>query len=163
GTGSHHITMRNKLVPEANFLDFEGGEPCLPGPLYQAVPQLLPLLHGANAVGIAEGALEELVAHANTGRQQLRAGAPMRHSEIFQFELGRSAAELRAARAYHHMQVASHWQHALAGALKDETLHAQGAQAGIWIATTCVRVTDACFTLAGGSAVYDSSPLQRRM
>ena len=27
----------------------------------------------------------------------------------------------------------------------------------------CVRVADACFTLAGGSAVYESSLLQRRM
>jgi alkylation response protein AidB-like acyl-CoA dehydrogenase len=26
-----------------------------------------------------------------------------------------------------------------------------------------VRVADACFALAGGSAIYDSSPLQRRM
>jgi alkylation response protein AidB-like acyl-CoA dehydrogenase len=39
----------------------------------------------------------------------------------------------------------------------------EGAQTAIWIATTCARVADACFTLAGGSAVYDSSPLQRRM
>jgi indole-3-acetate monooxygenase len=163
GTGSHHITLRNKVVPEANFLDFEGGEPCLSGPLYQAVPQLLPLLHGANAVGIAEGALDELVTHAGTGRQQLKATAPMRQSEVFQFELGRIAAELRAARAYHEMQVASHWHHALAGVLKEEVLHAQGTQAGIWIAAACVRVADACFTLAGGHAVYESSPLQRRM
>jgi indole-3-acetate monooxygenase len=163
GTGSHHVTMPNKVVPEVNFLDFEGGVPCLPRPLYQAVPQFLPLLHGANSLGIAEGALDELVAHANTGRQQLKAATPMRQSEVFQFELGRIAAELRAARAYHDMQVASHWHHALAGMPKDEAFHAQGTQAGIWIATTCVRVADACFTLAGGSAVYESSPLQRRM
>jgi alkylation response protein AidB-like acyl-CoA dehydrogenase len=111
----------------------------------------------------AEGALDELIAHANAGRQQLKPAAPMRQSEVFQFELGRIAAELRAARAYHDMQVASHWHHALAGTLKDEALHAQGTQAGAWIATTCVHLTDACFTLAGGSAVYESSPQQRRM
>jgi alkylation response protein AidB-like acyl-CoA dehydrogenase len=95
--------------------------------------------------------LDELIAHANAGRQQLKAAAPMRQSEVFQFELGRIAAELRAARAYHDMQVASHWHHALAGTLKDEALHAQGTQAGAWIATTCVHLTDACFTLAGGT------------
>src|SRR3979411_2929070 len=32
-----------------------------------------------------------------------------------------------------------------------------------YISATCVRVGDACFTLAGGSAVYESSPLQRRL
>jgi alkylation response protein AidB-like acyl-CoA dehydrogenase len=163
GKGSHHIAIRDKLVPEANFFDFEVGVPCVPGPLYKAVPQLLPLLHGANAIGIAEGALNDLVAHANNGRQQFRAAIPMQQSETFQYELGRIAADLRAAEAYHEVQIASHWRHALAGMLKDEALHAQGTQSGIWIATTCVRVAVACFTLAGGSAVYESSPLQRRM
>jgi indole-3-acetate monooxygenase len=163
GKGSHHIAIRDKLVPEANFFDFEVGVPCVPGPLYKAVPQLLPLLHGANAIGIAGGALNDLVAHANNGRQQFRAAIPMQQSETFQYELGRIAADLRAAEAYHEVQIASHWRHALAGMLKDEALHAQGTQSGIWIATTCVRVAVACFTLAGGSAVYESSPLQRRM
>ena len=87
----------------------------------------------------------------------------MRDSETFQFEIGRVAAELRAARALYQAQVATHWRHALAGTLNDEALLTQGTQAGIWIATTCVRVADACFALAGGSAVYESSPLQRRM
>jgi alkylation response protein AidB-like acyl-CoA dehydrogenase len=87
----------------------------------------------------------------------------MRESETFQFELGRVAAGLRAARAFHRAQVASHWRHALAGTLKDEALLAQGTQAAIWVATACVGVADACFTLAGGSAIYESSPLQRRM
>ena len=39
----------------------------------------------------------------------------------------------------------------------------QGTQTRIWVATTCVRVADACFALAGGSAVHESSLLQRRM
>jgi alkylation response protein AidB-like acyl-CoA dehydrogenase len=137
--------------------------PCLPGPLYQAVPQLLLLLHGAIDVGLAEGALDDLVDLANTGRQQFRAAVPMHESETFQFELGRVAAELRAARAFHQVQATSHWRHALAGTLRDEALLTQGTQTGIWVATTCVRVADACFALAGGSAVYESSPLQRRM
>jgi len=42
-------------------------------------------------------------------------------------------------------------------------LRAQGTQAGAWVVNTCIRVADACFSLAGGSAVYDTSPLQRRM
>jgi hypothetical protein len=38
----------------------------------------------------------------------------------------------------------------------------QGIQTAIWLASTWVRVADACFTLAGSSALYESSPLQRR-
>jgi indole-3-acetate monooxygenase len=77
------------------------------------------------------------------------------------FVLGRIASELRAAPAFHHAQAASHSRHALAGTLKGGELSSQGTQMGIWVATACVRVADACFTLAGGSAVYESSPRQR--
>jgi alkylation response protein AidB-like acyl-CoA dehydrogenase len=163
GTGSHHIALRDTVVPAANFFDLASGAPCLPGPLYQAVRQLLPLLHGAISVGIAEGALDELVELANTGRQQLRAAVPMGDSETFQGELGRVAAELRAARAFLQVQAASHWRHALAGTLKDEALFTQGTQTAIWLVTTCVRGADACFALGGGSALYETSPLQRRL
>jgi alkylation response protein AidB-like acyl-CoA dehydrogenase len=61
GTGSHHIALKDMVVPAANLFDLAGGVPCLPGPLYQAVLQLLPLLHGSISVGIAEGALDELI------------------------------------------------------------------------------------------------------
>jgi alkylation response protein AidB-like acyl-CoA dehydrogenase len=163
GTGSHHITLRDKVVSAANFFDLANGVPCLPGPLYQSVLPLLPLMLGAVSVGIAEGALDELVELANTGRQQLHAAVPMRDSETFQSELGRVAAELRAARAFLEVQATIHWRHALSGTLKDETLHTQGTQTAIWLATTCVRVVDACFALAGSNALYETSPLQRRL
>jgi alkylation response protein AidB-like acyl-CoA dehydrogenase len=88
---------------------------------------------------------------------------PMRDSERFQFELGRVAAHLRAARAYLRAQSESHWHHALAGTLKGESLLAESTQAAIWTTATCVDIADACFALAGGSAVYESSPLQRRL
>jgi alkylation response protein AidB-like acyl-CoA dehydrogenase len=162
-TASHHITLREKVVPAENFFDLANGVQCVPGPLYQAVLQLFPLMHGASSVGIAEGALDELVELANTGRQQLQAAVPMRDSETFQGELGRIAAELRAARAFLQVQAASHWRHALAGTLKDEALLMQVPQTAIWIATTCVRAADACFALAGSSALYETSPLQRRL
>jgi hypothetical protein len=33
----------------------------------------------------------------------------------------------------------------------------------IWLATTCVRIADACFALGGSSALYETSPRQRRL
>ena len=151
------------MVPAENFFDFPNGVPCLSGPLYQAVPQLVPLMHGAITVGMAEGVLDELVELADTGRQQLRTAVPMRESEIFQYELGRIAAEVRAARAFLQVQAASHWRHALAGTLKNEALLTQSTQTAIWLAATCVRAADACFALSGSSALYETSPLQRRL
>ena len=163
GTGSHHVALRDTVVPATRFFDPMAGMPCVPGPLYPAVLQLLPLAHGAVTVGMAAGALDELVKLANTGRQQLRASSPMRDTETFQGELGRIAAELRAAQAFLQVQVASHWQHAQAGTLKTEALVTQVTQTAIWLAATCVRIADACFVLGGSSALHESSPLQRRL
>jgi alkylation response protein AidB-like acyl-CoA dehydrogenase len=120
-------------------------------------------MHGAVAIGMAEGALDDVVMLAQTGRRQQRAATAMRDSELFQAELGRIEADLRAAQALLEIQTASHWRHALAGTLKDPALFVEASQAGVWISATCVRVADACFTLAGAAAVYETSPLQRRM
>ena len=149
GTGSNHISIRDRIVSAPNFFDFTNGEPCLKGPLYQAVRQFLPLMHAACSVGMAEGALDELIELANTGRKQQQAAVPMRDSETFQSELGRIAADVRASRAFLRIQAESHWQHALAGTLKDKALQTQGTQTAIWLATSCVRVADACFALGG--------------
>ena len=163
GTASHHIALNGALVPESGLFDLEGGAPCVPGELYPAVRQLLPLLHAALSVGIAEGTLDDLVALAHTGRQQYQAATSMQDSEIFRYELGRAHADVRAARAFLQCQIASHWDHALKGTLKDEALLVEGTQAAVWIASTCIRAADACFTLAGSSAIYETSPLQRRL
>jgi alkylation response protein AidB-like acyl-CoA dehydrogenase len=162
GTGSHHIALRDVVVPEANFFDVEGGAPCVPGPLYPAIWQLLPTFHSALAVGMAEGAVDDLVALAHTGRQQFKAATPMRDSEAFQFELGRISADLRAAQAFFETQTANIWHHALAGTL-NEGLIVEGSQAAAWITITCVRIVDACFALAGASSIDETSPLQRRL
>jgi indole-3-acetate monooxygenase len=164
GTGSHHIALRDTLVPAANFFDPAAGTPGVPGPLYSdsAPIQFAPLALGAINVGIAEGALDEVAKIAESGRWQ-RGATPMRDAEMFQVELGRIETELRAARALLQVQAASHWGHALAGTLKDKALVAEGMQAAAWIAATCVRAANACFALGGAGALYESSPLQRRL
>jgi alkylation response protein AidB-like acyl-CoA dehydrogenase len=163
GTGSSHIALEDASVPADHFFDIAEATPCIPGPHYYAVPQLLPIFHAVFDLGVAEGALRELVELANTGWQQQRATKPTRESEVFQYELGRIEADLRAAQAFCHAEAASLWRHATTGTLKDAALLDESTQSGIWISTTCTRVADACFSLGGGAALYDSSPLQRRM
>ena len=163
GTGSHHVTIKDTIVPASHTFDFSTITPCVPGPLYENLHQILPMLHTAVATGIAEAALDDIVAHANTGRQQLRAAVPMRESEIFQAELGRIGADIRAARAFCQAEHARYWRHALAGTLKTPALQAEATQGAIWLASICTRATDACFALGGGASVYDNSSLQRRL
>jgi alkylation response protein AidB-like acyl-CoA dehydrogenase len=163
GSGSQHVVLRDALASAGNFISLIDGVPCIPGPLYTAPVHFIPLLHGPVAVGIAEAALNDVVEMARNGRKQLRAAKPMRETEIFQAELGLVQADLQAAKAYLEMQTASHWNHACAGTLSGESLMVEGTQAAIWVTQACLRVAERCFALGGGSAVYDNSPLQRRL
>jgi alkylation response protein AidB-like acyl-CoA dehydrogenase len=161
GTGSHHIALRHAAVAEDCLFDPADGPSCIDGPLYRAVPPLLPPMGSAIVLGMAEAALDAIVELAGSGRQQFRVTVPMRDSELFQGELGRVEAELRAARALHNAEAAALWRSALHGKQHDEAAYVRATQSATWIAHACVRVADACFALGGGAALYDTSPLQR--
>ncbi|HEY1927755.1 MAG TPA: acyl-CoA dehydrogenase family protein [Caulobacteraceae bacterium] len=161
GTASADIALDDYLTPRDAAIDFVNGAPRLPGPLYSSVRHMLPILHGAVSVGMAEGALDDIVALAATGRRQQRTAVSMRESEIFQSELGRISAEVRAARALLQNFTQTQWARALAGTLVSEASMVEAGQTAAWLAATCVRVADACFALGGGAAVYNTSPLQR--
>jgi len=162
GTGSRHVTLQDTFVPAGNFFDLRGPA-CLSGPLYNGIPQLIPLLHAANNLGMAEAAMKEVVALATTGHRQQRASGAMRDSEVFQLEIGRIQADIRAARAFLRAQVASHWDHALAGTLATNELLVEGAQMATWVTATCVRIVDSCYALGGSTAIYETSALQRQL
>jgi indole-3-acetate monooxygenase len=162
-TGSHHVVLKDVFVPAANVVDMSVAAPFAPGPLYGAPMQWAALIHGPFAVGLAQGALDDVVGIAQSGKTQQRAATPMRDSEIFQYELGRAQAEYRAAEAMLEAQTVSHWRHALAGELADDALFTQATQSMIWITEACQRVTETCFSLAGAAALSTSSPLQRRL
>jgi alkylation response protein AidB-like acyl-CoA dehydrogenase len=162
-TGSHHIVLKDVFVPAENAVDMASARPCLPGPLYGSPMQFIPLLHGSFALGLAQGALEDLVAIARSGMKQQQVAVAMQKSEIFHYELGRAQAEFRAAQAMYDAQTASHWRHALAGTLNGDALLAEATQSAVWVTEACLRVVQTCFALAGGAAVSDSVPLQRRL
>jgi alkylation response protein AidB-like acyl-CoA dehydrogenase len=162
GTGSHHISLKDKFIPHAQILDF-GGPSCLEGPLYLAPLQLVPLMHGAPAIGIAEGGIDDLAALAGTGKTQFAMATSMRDSPLFQAELGRIEADVRAARALQGAKTQEVWSRLLVGDLGPPTERVNASQVAAWVTTTCVKAGDALYALGGGSALYDDSPLQRRL
>lgn len=162
GTGSHTTVLKDVFAPDARTLEL-AGPPCLEGPLYSALGPWIPLMHSAFAVGLAEGAIDDLVAMAKTGRQQLFARAAMQDSPVFQYELGQLDAQLQAAKALLKARAEGHWARALAGTLGQPDSMPVSLQAGVWITSACLDVTSGCYSLGGGGALYESSPLQRRM
>ena len=161
-TGSHHTRLSERFVPDDRFFEMNGTS-CLEGPLYNAMGPWIPLMHCAFAVGVAEGAIEDLVEAVGSGRRQLFARVAMRESPIFQYELGRLDAELSAAVALMERCADSHWSLAVDGRLNDPAAMPRSLQAGVWITLACQGIASDAFNLGGGSALYDGSPLQRRM
>ena len=161
GTGSHTTALKDVFVPEDRTMEL-GGPTCLPGALYAGLGPWIPLMHGAFAVGMARGALDDLAAAARTGRRQLFARASMQDSPIFQYELGALDAETAAAEALLRERAQRQWSRAQRGELGPAS-QPDSMLAGIWVTHAAVHVASAAFTLGGASALYDASPIQRRM
>jgi alkylation response protein AidB-like acyl-CoA dehydrogenase len=163
GTGSNDIALDCMIDPDTDAFDLATLRPWAPGPLYAGVPQMIALMHAAVSLGIAEGALDDLLAIARSGRHQERAAAPMRDTEAFQRDLGQIHANIRAAKAVLKDQTQSHWRHAQDGTLATDALLVEGSQTAIWVVAACRQAVDACFILGGSTAMYNTSPLQRRL
>ena len=161
GTGSTDFVIADRRVPARRGVELTA-PPKLDRPLY-AFPAfgLLALGIGAVALGLARAALEHFVALAGAKTPQ-GSSRPLAARGAAQAELARAEAEVRAGRAFLYGAVADAWDAAEAGAvplaiplrrdLRLATTHAVGA---------AVRATDALYLMAGGSAVYLDSPLQR--
>ena len=113
------------------------------------------------ALGIARGAIDELIGLATT---KVRAGssAALATRSHAQMDVAKAEATLRAARAFYYETIEAAWDKALRGQpipiderrdMRLATTHAVQA---------AVLVVDAMYTLAGGSSVYETSDLQRR-
>ncbi len=163
GTGSHHIAITDHYVSEEFVYEVPAPKPCVAGPHFNAMAPLISLLHAALALGLAEGARTDLLAMVRSGRRQFRATTSMAESPIFQYEFARADADLRAARAYLQFHAASTWRLALEALLSNKEHGPESVQAAVWITAACARAVDALYMLGGGSALYESSPLQRRM
>ena len=162
GTGSHHVALTDVLVPNENFFGFPFGTSFAPDPIFTRFPAVLELAHAAHAVGVAEGAIMDLVELAGAGVKQMFMTTPLVETERFKEGLARLDAELMAARALLEAQTVRVW-HSERAPAKDLAGVAEQLQAAIWITSACVHVVEGCYELAGSRAVYESSSLQRRV
>ena len=162
GTGSHDIGVDGAHVTEDWTFDLWFGQPSLEGPSF-AMPVLQFSMHiGAVALGIAEGAIADLLALAGTRKVRLYAKAELADQPLFQYRLGHAEVDARAARAFLRSCAAAYWAEAQAGAI-DPMLFTRVLSTVAWVVETSTRVVDACYQAGGGSALYEKSPLQRRL
>jgi alkylation response protein AidB-like acyl-CoA dehydrogenase len=163
GSGSHDITLAETYLPDHRTVSFAAPaawdvrEPNLYMTHHQMYLHLC-----AVAVGIAHGALADLVALAQTGKRRLYARQELADTPLFQHRLGHAEIEVAAAATLMRDLAQRLWQQTINRNI-DASFAARIPQASAWIVEVCARAVDACFRAAGASAVYESSPLQRRL
>jgi alkylation response protein AidB-like acyl-CoA dehydrogenase len=163
GTGSHHFAAHDVLVPaERTFLTLEAA-PCVDEPVVRIPPPALFALEVASvAIGIAQGALDEILALA-TGKVPLLASAPLAANPLFQHQLAGADTELRAARALLYADAEVAWATAAGGAPLAPEQRARLRAGAAWVTSRAAAAVDAAYHAGGGSALYLASPLQRRL
>jgi alkylation response protein AidB-like acyl-CoA dehydrogenase len=163
GTGSHDMEVREETVAASLGVSLFTDRPLHGGPLYSfPLFGLLALGIAAVALGIARGAIDDLVelARSKTPTGSLK---PLAKRAVVQAELARAEAQLRAARAL--MLESS--RRALTDARSGEPMPV-ASRLGLRLAAThateaAAGVVTSMYHAAGGSSIYDSSSLQRRL
>ncbi|MEO8687980.1 MAG: acyl-CoA dehydrogenase family protein [Solirubrobacteraceae bacterium] len=162
-TGSHDIELADVHVPADRSASVFSDAPVQAGPLY-AFPLfgLLALAISAVCLGIARGALDDLVALAG-GKVPTGARRTLAERATVQAEVARAEAAVRAARALLEEAIGEAWERAVEDGGVDLLRRAGLRLAATHAAAAGVQATEAAFRLGGGSAIYESSPLQRRL
>jgi alkylation response protein AidB-like acyl-CoA dehydrogenase len=162
-TGSHDIELDGVHVPAERSASVFTDPPVQTGPLY-AFPLfgLLALAISAVCLGIARGALDDLVALAG-GKVPTGGRRTLAERATVQAEVARAEAAVRAARALLDEAIGEAWERAVADGSVDAQRRAGLRLAATHATTAGLQATETAYRLAGGSALYDASPLQRRL
>jgi alkylation response protein AidB-like acyl-CoA dehydrogenase len=160
GTGSTHVSLSGTVVPEKNFFDL-GGKPSVEGPLYSYPQVLIPTFHAAVHLGIAEGAIDDLVEIVKA--KVSGPGALTKDSELFNAELGRISTDATAARTVMRATAKELWRDIERSNSNAAELASRAVQMAVWTSNLCDEITDRCYVLSGSQSIYDGSSLQRRL
>ncbi|MEO6376611.1 MAG: acyl-CoA dehydrogenase family protein [Caulobacteraceae bacterium] len=166
GTGSNDFVFRELFVPADRTVDYLGGASCLPGSNYRCPPIQGGMHFAGVALGVARGALNDVVALAKGQKRRMFTAGTMAGSELFQFGLGQAELSLQAARGLL-------YQRAREFAAQAEAIPPGPAQmvhplsrscraTAAWVVRRSIEVVDFAYGAAGGSSVPRSSALQRR-
>jgi alkylation response protein AidB-like acyl-CoA dehydrogenase len=161
GTGTHHFAVHDVFVPEERSVRSVTAPLVEPGPLYR-LPRTLVFASGdaAVALGTARSCLAAFTELATTKTPRAM-DALLRDQAMVQHDVGRAEARLRSGRAFLLEAVREIWDAVVAAG--EVTLD---QRANLRLATThgirlAVEVVDLVYNMAGATAAYESSLIQR--
>jgi alkylation response protein AidB-like acyl-CoA dehydrogenase len=162
GTGSGEVEVTGLRVPRSRSVSFTADLPRHDGPLYRMPPFGL-LAQGIAAVmlGNARAAIEDLTALAGA-KQPQGSRRTLAERATAQASLAQAEAQLRSASAYCAQAVGAAWREACAGDPPGLRARADLRLSATHATRIAADVARSMYDLGGGSAVFLSSPLQRR-
>ena len=162
GTGSHDTVAEEVFVPDNRVLSIFDG-PVIDRPLYRFPPfGFFAACITAAAMGNARAAIDNFVELAST-KKGVAASRTLAERSTIQVAVATAESALEAARAGYYQAIDAAWQASLDGAavpLEARTRLRLAATHGARVSADVVRTM---YDLAGGSAIYDGAPLQRRL
>jgi indole-3-acetate monooxygenase len=162
GTGSHDTVAEEVFVPDNRVLSIFDG-PVIDRPLYRFPPfGFFAACITAAAMGNARAAIDNFVELAAT-KKGVAASRTLAERSTIQVAVATAEAALEAARAGYYQAIDAAWQASQAGPavpLETRTRLRLAATHGARVSADVVRTM---YDLAGGSAIYDGAPLQRRL
>jgi alkylation response protein AidB-like acyl-CoA dehydrogenase len=161
GSGSSHYRIDDLFVAADFTCPFPLAPPLRGGPLYRLpIIALLAPAHIGFALGAARRALDEIAALA-ASKTRLWTQTPLRDHAPFRMDLGRAEAKLGTARAYAREVANSMWSAASEGRALSPSDWASIRLAATYVTEIAAEVVGTAYRHGGGSALYESSPLQR--
>jgi indole-3-acetate monooxygenase len=161
GTGSHDTVADEVFVPaDRVFSLFDG--PVVDRPLYRfPVFGFFALSVAAAALGNARGAIDDFIELAGA-KKGLGSNRTLAERPATQAAMATAESALGAARALYYEAIEAGWQASQGGEPVPVEVRNRLRLAATHAARTSADVVRDMYDLAGGTAIYDSCPLQRR-
>ncbi len=162
GTGSHDTVAEEVFVPDNRVLSIFDG-PVIDRPLYRFPPfGFFAACITAAAMGNARAAIDNFVELAST-KKGVAASRTLAERSTIQVAVATAESALEAARAGYYQAIDAAWQASLDGPAVPLDLRTRLRLAATHGARVSADVVRSMYDLAGGSAIYDGAPLQRRL
>ena len=161
GTGSHDFSVDDVFVPIGRTVQLGVSKPHCTETI-----SLMPLfpLFGAGVtsvmIGIARRALRELIVLADT-KKPAQSSKTLAQSQVVQIDIARAEAIVRSCYAYLVHETGTAWDTILRGDRLGLEQRMRCRLAASHAGPELCRAVDITYNTAGGSSVFDSSPLLR--
>ena len=160
GTASTDYAVHRTFVPQGRWAQLIGGHPVVESPASR-FPFFGALAAGVASVtlGLAKRAVAELIQLGE--KRSAGSSKSLAERTPTQADLAQATANIGQARSYLHETVEKTWSAAVSGDAIGDSARAELRLAATSAAWRAIEAVDLCYHAAGGTAVYESSPLQR--